>query len=56
MSYRKTITLTGDEIDTLSVLIQNAIENIGHPLLAETETEKEEKKYLNNLKEKVERI
>ena len=49
------LDLDSSEIDTLADLIQGAIDNIGHPLLKETETDKAEKEYLRNLKEKVDK-
>ena len=45
--------LDSAEIDTLVELIESAIHNIGHPLLEETITEKAEKEFLAQLKEKV---
>ena len=49
------LDLDSSEIDTIVGLLQFAIDDIGHPCLEETPTDKAEKEYLRNLKEKVDK-
>ena len=49
------LDLDSSEINTLVELIEFAIDDIGHACLKETPTEKSEKEYLKNLREKVDK-